>query len=172
MAVYFAYGSLETYLPLYLLSKGIPVYEIGLIFSIQVLSIALSQPIFGKLADRIDKRLEIIIGIFALGFAIGIIGFFSSLASLLILGIIFGLGLSFSTIAISTYLSEVARRDEIGASLGGLSSVMDVGNSLGPLVTGIIITYLSFAGGFAASLVIALIALLVFIISNRKCHYA
>jgi len=168
MAIYFAYGSLETYFPLYLSSLGIPAYEIGIIFSIQVFSIALSQPIFGRIADRIDKRIEIIVGLFILGITMGLVGFFSSITAFIGLGIIFGLGLSFSTIATSTYLSEVVKRERLGASLGGLSSVMDIGNSIGPFLTGIVVTYLSFIGGFATSFIVSLIAAFIFIFNNKK----
>ena len=167
MATYFAYGAFETYLPIYLTKFHIPVYQIGLIFSIQILSIALSKPIFGKLADKIDKRKQIMAGILLLGIAIGIIGFFQSILSVIILGIIFGLGLSFSTIATSTYVAEVTKKDKLGASLGGLSAIMDVGQTIGPLLTGIVITYFSYTMGFMLSLILALIAAIIFYFCNR-----
>jgi len=167
MATYFAYGAFETYLPLYLMKFNIPVYQIGLIFSIQILSIALSKPIFGKLADKIDKRKQIMGGILLLGIAMGIIGFFQPIISVIILGIIFGLGLSFSTIATSTYVAEVTKKDKLGASLGGLSAIMDVGQTIGPLLTGIIITYISYTAGFMLSLILAIISAIIFYLCNR-----
>jgi len=168
MATYFAYGAFETYLPLYLVKFNIPAYQIGLIFSVQILSIALSKPIFGKIADKVDKRKQIMAGILLLGIAIGIIGFFRSIISVIILGIIFGLGLSFSTIATSTYTAEVTKKDKLGASLGGLSAIMDVGQTIGPLLTGIVITYVSFKAGFMLSLILAIFAAIIFYIYNRK----
>jgi len=168
MATYFAYGAFETYLLIYLSQKGLPAYEIGLIFSVQILSIALSKPLFGKLADKIDKRFQILFGILTLGIAIGILGFFTSIIIEIILGIIFGLGLSFSTIATSTYIADITKKDKLGASLGGLSSVMDIGQSIGPFITGIIITYLSFKWGFLISLFVAIICAIIFISYNFK----
>ena len=168
MATYFAYGTFETYLPVYLSQHGVPAYQIGFIFSIQILSLALSKPLFGKIADKIDKRIQIIIGILTLGIAIGIIGFFSSIISAIVIGIIFSLGLSFSTIATSTYIAEVTKKDKLGASLGGLSGVMDIGQSIGPLITGIIITYFSFKAGFILSLIVSIIAALIFLRYNYK----
>ena len=168
MATYFAYGAFETYLPLYLTQFNIPVYQIGLIFSIQILSIALSKPLFGKLADKIDKRKQILGGILLLGIAMGVIGLFHSIISVLIIGIIFGLGLSFSTIATSTYAAEVTKKDKLGASFGGLSAIMDVGQTIGPLLTGIIITYFSFKLGFTLSLILAFISAVIFYICNRN----
>ncbi|VVB78206.1 Multidrug resistance protein MdtG [uncultured archaeon] len=168
MATYFSYGAFETYLPVYLSQNGVPAYKIGLIFSIQILSIAGSKPLFGKLADRIDKRIQIIFGILTLGIAIGIIGFFSTITSAIIIGIIFGLGLSFSTIATSTYIAEITDKDKLGASLGGLSSIMDIGQGVGPFITGIIITYFSFKQGFLISLIVAIISGVIFSIYNWK----
>jgi MFS family permease len=168
MATYFAYGAFETYLPLYLIRFNIPAYQIGLIFSIQILSIALSKPLFGKIADKIDKRKQIMGGILLLGIAMGVIGFFQSIISVIILGILFGLGLSFSTIATSTYVAEVTKEDKLGASLGGLSSIMDVGQTIGPLLTGIVITYFSFKSGFMLSLILAIVSAIIFYIYNRN----
>jgi MFS family permease len=168
MASYFSYGAFETYLPLYLALFKIPAYQIGLIFSAQILSIALSKPLFGKLADRIDKRKQIIAGALILGISIGILGFFQSIAALIILGIIFGLGLSLSTVATSTYVAEVTRQDKLGSSLGALSSIMDIGQTIGPFITGIIITYFSYKIGFILSLAVTIITVLMFYIYNRK----
>jgi MFS family permease len=168
MAIYFAYGAFETYLPLYLTQFNIPVYQIGLIFSVQILSIALSKPLFGKLADKIDKRKQILGGILLLGLAIGIMGFFQSITAAIILGIIFGLGLSFSTIATSTYIAEVTKQDKLGSSLGALSSIMDIGQTIGPFTTGIFITYFSFKMGFMLSLILVIITGIIFCTCNKK----
>lgn len=168
MATYFSYGAFETYLPIYLSQNNIPIYQIGIIFSLQILSIAISKPFFGKLSDKIDKRKQILFGILTLGIAIGILGFFQSIISAIVIGIIFGLGLSFSTIATSTYVAEITKKDKLGTSLGGLSSIMDIGQTIGPLLTGIIITYFSFKLGFISSLLLALITAGYFYIKNKS----
>jgi MFS family permease len=168
MATYFAYGALETYLPLYLTKLNIPAREIGLIFSVQILSIALSKPLFGKLADKIDKRKIILVGVLILGLAIGVLGYFQTIIAAVILGLIFGLGLSFSTVATSSYVAEVTEQDKLGASLGALSSIMDIGQTIGPFITGIVITYFSFTAGFSLSLVLAIITGLLFYVYNKR----
>jgi len=48
MATYFIYGVLEAYLPLLLVQKNISASQIGLLFSMQVISIALTKPFFGR----------------------------------------------------------------------------------------------------------------------------
>lgn len=166
MATYFAYGAFETYLPLYLIQLNISAQQIGLIFSVQILSIALSKPVFGKLADKIDKRKLILIGILILGLAIGTMGYFHEIMAAVILGLIFGLGLSFSTVTTSSYVAEVTDQEKLGSSLGALSSIMDIGQTIGPLITGIAITYFSFKIGFLLSLILTIITGFVFYIYN------
>lgn len=168
MAIYFAYGAFETYLPLYLVRLHIPTPQIGLIFSVQILSIALSKPLFGKLADQLDKRILILAGAIVLGLSIGLLGFSSSLAGAIGLGVIFGLGLSFSTVATSTYVAEVTHPDKLGSALGALSSIMDIGQTIGPFMTGIAITYLSYQVGFLLSFVMTTATGAMFYLVNRK----
>ena len=168
MAIYFAYGALETYLPLYLTRLNIPARQIGMIFSAQILSIALSKPLFGILADKIDKRRLILAGVLVLGLAIGILGFFQSMIAIVLLGLIFGLGLSFATVTTSAYVAEVAEQDKLGSSLGALSAIMDIGQTIGPFITGIVITYFSFKSGFGLSLILAMITGWIFYTNNRR----
>jgi MFS family permease len=168
MAIYFAYGAFETYLPLYLSQQNIPAQQIGLIFSVQILSIALSKPLFGKLADKVDKRILILAGAILLGFSIGVLGFFQSVTSAVILGLIFGLSLSFSTVTTTSYVAEVTDDAKLGSSLGALSSIMDIGQTVGPFVTGIAITWFSFRIGFLLSLILAIITGLIFYVCNWK----
>lgn len=168
MAIYFAYGAFETYLPLYLNQLNVSAKQIGLIFSVQILAIALSKPLFGKLADRIDKRKLILIGSLVIGFAIGTIGLFQSIPMAFILGILFGLGLSFATVATSSYVAEVSRPEKLGSSLGALSAIMDIGQTIGPFITGVAITYFSYKIGFLFSLVMVIAAGFIFYFYNQR----
>ncbi|MDD3006200.1 MAG: MFS transporter [Candidatus Pacebacteria bacterium] len=167
MAIYFAYGAFETYLPLYLTQLDISASEIGVIFSTQILAIALSKPLFGKLADRVDKRKQIMLGALLLGVSIGVLGFFQSVTAAIVLGLLFGLGLSFSTVATSTYAAEVTSPEKLGSSLGALSAIMDIGQTIGPFATGIAITYFSFRLGFALSFLLIVVTGLIFFVYNR-----
>ncbi len=168
MATYFAYGGFETYLPLYLQGKGLPSYQIGLVFSLQILAIALSKPLFGKLSDRIDRRMQVLAGIVILGASFAAIPLATGIAGATAIGTLFGLGLSFSTVATSTYVSDVAAQENLGASLGALSSIMDIGHSTGPLVIGIVIQAATMGAGFiAGSAVCAASAILFALLAFR-----
>ena len=155
MATYFAFGAFETFLPLVLLSRGMGAYEAGVLFAAQTLIIALTKPFFGRIADRVDKRVQIIAGLLILGCSVAAIPVASSFAAFLVVSSLLALGMSLSTVATSAYTADIAKKEQMGASMGALSSVMDIGHSAGPLVTGIIIAGSGYGYGFLASFLIA-----------------
>lgn len=157
MATYFAFGTFETFLPLFLASMGVDPYQTGIIFAVQVLLIAATKPVFGWIADRIDKRIQISVGLLLSGIAIAAIPLSSSFPHFIVISIGTGIGISLSTVATSAYVADIAKKEEIGASMGALSSTMDIGHSTGPFVTGMIITVAGFTAGFFASFVLALV---------------
>ncbi|MFZ3058817.1 MAG: MFS transporter [Candidatus Methanoperedens sp.] len=168
MATYFSFGTFETFLPLFLASRGVDPYQTGIIFAVQVLLIAATKPVFGWIADRIDKRIQICVGLLLSGIAIAAIPLSSSFPHFIVISIGTGLGISLSTVATSAYVADIAKMEEIGASMGALSSTMDIGHSMGPLVTGIIITVVGFTAGFFASFVLTLVITGVFVWSGLE----
>jgi len=168
MATYFAFGAFETFLPVYLVLLHYEAWQIGIIFAIQVLIIAATKPFFGRIADRADKRYQIIAGLLITGSSVAVVPFVTSFGTILAVSAAFGLGMSLSTVATSVYVADVARREQIGASMGALSSIMDIGHSAGPLVTGIIITVAGYTLGFFAGFVLALAVAGIFAVSVRN----
>jgi len=168
MATYFAFGAFETFLPLFLLSSRIDAYGIGIIFAVQVLIIAGTKPFFGKLADQCDKRPQIIAGLIILGGSVALIPFTTHFFEILFVSAVCGLGISLSTVATSAYVADLAKKEEIGASMGALSSTMDIGHAAGPACTGIIVMAAGYAYGFFASLVLTVAVAVVFAVSVRN----
>lgn len=162
MATYFTYGVLEAYLPIFLINKGVQPSKIGLIFSMQIILVAISKPFFGKLADRIDKRRQILGGATLMGIAVILTSlsfdFVTTAGSILI----YALGMSLSTIATGTYIAEQVDRDKQGSALGLLSSLMDVGQTFGPFLIGMIISVTSYNFGFGASAGVMIVTTLLF----------
>jgi DHA1 family multidrug resistance protein-like MFS transporter len=165
MATYFAFGCMETYLPLYLSGQGVPAWQIGLIFSLQIVSIALTKPLFGRLADTVDRRVQIMAGIVFLAVFIAAVPLFTATIATAAIGILFGLAMSVSTVATSTYVADVARKENLGASLGALSSIMDIGHSSGPFVAGVVITATTIGGGFLAAAGVCILSAILFAVS-------
>lgn len=165
MATYFIYGVLETYLPLLLIQKNIPAGKIGILFSVQVISIALTKPFFGRLADRIDKRIQILAGIIILIISTGLIPLLPNYYAIVIDVLFFGLGMSLSTVATSTYLAENVAKAELASSLGLLSAIMDIGQSFGPFLVGFIAALYSYRIGFYFSGLVAIISAVFFVLA-------
>lgn len=161
-ATYFAFGCMETYLPVLLSGKGVPAYQIGLIFSLQILAIALTKPLFGKLADTVDRRIQILFGIVFLAIFIAAVPVFGGTIEIAAIGVLFGLAMSVSTVATSTYVADVAKQENLGASLGALSSIMDIGHSSGPFIAGMVITATTMAGGFLAAGIVCVLSAALF----------
>jgi MFS family permease len=168
MATYFAFGAFETFLPLVLLLRGMGAYEAGILFAVQTISIALTKPFFGRIADQADKRLQIIAGLLLLGCSVAAIPFVSSFAAFLLVSCLLAIGMSLSTVATSAYIADSAAKEQMGASMGALSSVMDIGHSAGPLVTGIIIAGSGYGAGFLAGFLIVLVVCGFFALSVRE----
>jgi MFS family permease len=168
MATYFTFGAFETFLPLLLTTRGISPFLIGIIFAVQVMIIAGTKPFFGKLADRFDKRIQISAGLIILGGSVICIPFTTDFSLIILVSAVFGLGMSISTVATSAYVADVARKEQISASMGALSSTMDIGQTAGPLITGIIVMAAGYTYGFFASFLLTVAVAMVFAVSVQN----
>ncbi|OGO19811.1 MAG: hypothetical protein A2Z15_03850, partial [Chloroflexi bacterium RBG_16_50_11] len=142
---YFAFGSLETFLPIYLNEKlGYPAWKIGLLFTVQILSATLTKPVVGRLSDRYG-RVPMIAGGLALGgIATGVIILYPDYLTIAVLSAIFGLGLATVTASTSALVADLSRAQGRGGALGILSSIMDIGHSTGPMVAGVLVAAYSY----------------------------
>ncbi|MDD5338552.1 MAG: MFS transporter [Dehalococcoidales bacterium] len=146
---YFAFGSLETFLPVYLNEKlGYSAWEIGVLFTIQILSATLIKPIMGRLSDRYGRVIMISAGLLLGGATTATLILSSNYFVIALLIAIFGLGLATVTASTSALVADLSRAQGRGTALGILSSIMDIGHSTGPMVTGMLITAYSYQTTF------------------------
>ncbi len=158
MITYFCFGAFETFLPVYLLTKGIDAWLVGVIFGIQVLVLALTKPYFGKLADKGRLYLQMVVGMVLSGVAIGSVTLTIEITSLFFVSIVFGIGMSLTSVAANVCAANTADKNQLGASLGTLSSIMDIGHASGPFVSGLVITVFGFSVGFFLCLILSVTA--------------
>ena len=156
---YFSYGALETFLPLYaVFVVRLTTIEVGTIFLVQTLTTALSRPVMGRTSDRVGRRPMIALGLALSGASLALVSASGALvdvasaagtfALLLFVGVAYGLGLSVVTSSTSAYVSELAKAGSYGSALGVLSTIMDVGHSTGPMVTGLLVLGLGYQSAF------------------------
>ena len=161
-AILFAYGTFETFLPIYSIKIGLSAYEVGVFLSAQVITLALTKPILGRFSDRHGRKPQILAGALMGALCIGSLSIFKSFFPLLLLSILFGLSLSVVTSATSALVADFSRKETYGSAMGILGSIMDIGHTTGPLVSGIVAKYLGFTLSFINASVILTVVALVF----------
>jgi MFS family permease len=148
---YFAFGCLETFLPIYLNEKlGYPTWEIGLLFTAQVLTATLTKPVMGRLSDRFGRVPMIVSGLALGGLTTGLILLFSNYVLIMLFIALFGFGLATVTASTSALVADLSSAQGRGGAMGILSSIMDIGHSTGPMVTGALIGAYSYRIAFGA----------------------
>lgn len=159
-AILFAYGTFETFLPIYSIKIGLSAYEVGVFLSAQVITLALTKPILGRFSDRHGRKPQILAGALMGALCIESLSIFKSFFPLLLLSIFFGLSLSVVTSATSALVADFSRKETYGSAMGILGSIMDIGHTTGPLVSGIVAKYLGFTLSFInASVILTAVAL-------------
>jgi MFS transporter, DHA1 family, multidrug resistance protein len=165
----FAYGTFEIFLPLYALNIGITAYEIGILLSAQVITLALTKPMMGRFSDRHGRIPQILWGGIIGAVCIGSFSLFKSFLPLLGLSVLFGMSLSIVTSATSAFIADLSKKETHGSAMGILGSIMDIGHATGPLVSGIIATHFGFRKAFlGASMVLLTTVFLFLTVKKRK----
>jgi DHA1 family multidrug resistance protein-like MFS transporter len=167
-AQYFAFGFLEVYLPLRLADAGWRAVEIGPLFTIQILATTVTKPLMGRLTDRFG-RVALIAGGLVVGAAgVLLISLVNGYALLLASSALFGMGLAAVTAATAALVTDLARESSYGAAMGVLSSIMDVGQSAGPMLGGMVVGAWGYAPAFAGVAALLVVAALAFPAAIKK----
>ncbi|MEW5745202.1 MAG: MFS transporter [Nitrospirota bacterium] len=161
-AILFAYGTFETFLPLYAIQAGLSAYEVGLFLSAQVITLALTKPAMGRFSDKHGRKPQIVTGALIGSLCIGSLSLLRSFVPLLLLSVLFGLSLSIVTSATSAFIADLSRRETHGSAMGVLGSIMDIGHTTGPLVSGIVAVRFGLASSFTGAALVLAAATLVF----------
>ena len=127
-----------------------------------------ARPLIGRISDKIGRTKPIVVGIVAGCFLIGAIPFTTQFPLLLLLAIAYGV--SFATVLSSTspMVCDLVPATLVGASMGFLSTTMDIGQTLGPIVSGVIFaTNLRYTGMFLSLSILLVVSVAVFLLSKR-----
>jgi DHA1 family multidrug resistance protein-like MFS transporter len=148
---YFAFGALETFLPIYWSEQlGYPDWKIGLLLPAQILAATLTKPMMGRLSDRYGRVRMIVSGLILGGIAAGTMVLSFDYFVIMILMALFGLGLATVTASTAALVADLSPSPGRGGALGILSSIMDVGQASGPIVTGLLVSTYSYLVAFAS----------------------
>lgn len=147
-AQYLAFGAIEAFLALYAASLGIPPWQIGILLGAQLVSIVFAKPLMGRVSDRVGRRRVILPGLVLGAASILLLPAASGFAALTALSLSFGLGFATVTSSTAALVADLTRDGRFGASMGVLRTVMDVGQSTGPVITGAMIAVAGYASAF------------------------
>jgi MFS family permease len=138
----------------------------GVIFGINFLTSFLFQPIWGRLADRVGRKIMLLRSAFGMAIIICLMGLATSVWHLLFLRLLNGMVAGFNPAAISL-TSASTPREHIGFAMGSLQAAGVAGLIIGPLFGGLMAeAFGSFRPIFfmtGALLAIASVLMLVFV---------
>lgn len=156
---YYAYGTVEYFLAGYLPEVALLNEFLTGIIITSIIGVAIfARPYMGRVSDRVGRRVPIVLGSIISGLPLLAIPFVSDFWLILLLVIVYGFG--FATVIASTpaAICDLVPEGLVGASMGFLDTVMDVGQTLGPTLSGFFLTTSFQYRGLFPSLTVVLIS--------------
>jgi len=170
---FYTFGAVEYFLVGYLKDiVQLDSLSFGTIMGSQIVAVILTKPYMGRISDKVGRRIPIVVGSIVGGLPLLAIPFVTQFPVLLFLSIAYGLGFAMVTSSTPALVSELAPVSLAGTAIGFLSTIMDVGQFLGPIITGIVVaTTLTYVGSFSALTIVLLASCLIFVMSGTaKTH--
>ncbi len=168
---YYAYGAVEFFIVGYMIDMAkLTAFHSGVFLAVQVATLIVTRPVLGRFSDRKGRLLPIIFGSFISCLLLLAVPFTTQFSLLLLLAVGYGLGFAMVISSTSPLASELAPVGLLGSSMGFLATTMDVGQTLGPIVSGLILASVFGYIGFFASLSLVLAtSAAVFALSRHAC---
>jgi MFS family permease len=167
---YYVFGSVEFFLVGYLSDVvGLDLLAIGIITGSQIAMLVIVRPLIGRVSDKIGRTKPILAGIVACCILVGAIPYTTQFPILLLLAV--GYGAAFATVLSSTspLVCDLVPCGLVGASMGFLATMMDVGQTLGPIISGVIYaSSLRYTGMFWSLSLLLAVSIGVFLLSRRN----
>jgi DHA1 family multidrug resistance protein-like MFS transporter len=140
------------FLPYYVQELGISGVDrvalwAGLITSAQATTMALMAPVWGSLSDRHGRKIMVVRAMLGGSVVIGAMGFVGNVYQLVILRAIQGL-LTGTSSAVTTLVASSTPPQRRGYAIGLLQMALYLGNSVGPLVGGLVADSLGYRAAF------------------------
>ncbi len=159
---YFAYGIIEAYVILYADSLHFDAWIIGLLPAILILMLVVFKPLMGSFSDKVGRRSIIITGLLLGGVVSLMIPFITNYLWFILILCGFGIGMAMVISSTAAYVSDYSKKKDYGTAIGVLSTIMDIGQTIGPILSGYVLIALSFGGVFSMVGIVLLASALIF----------
>jgi len=149
-AQFLVFGAVEAFLALYAASVGIPAWQIGVILGVQLISVIVVKPVMGTLSDRWGRRTVIVPGLSLGVVSVALLPLADTVVPLSVLSLLFGVAFATVTSSTSALVADATQNGQFGASVGVLRTIMDVGQTIGPVLTGFLVGTWGYGVAFPA----------------------
>ena len=169
---YYAYGSAEFYLAGYL-PEIAHLNELltGIIITSIIAVAIFARPYLGRLSDKAGRRIPILVGCIVSSLPLLIVPFATDFWVLLLLVMIYGVGFAAVIASTSALISELVSKEFVGTSMGFIDTIMDVGQTAGPIISGLILsTSLRYTGLFFSLTFVLLLSTVTFALFGVTDH--
>jgi MFS family permease len=129
-------GSMFTFMPIFGVAIGLSVSLIGVLVSVNTLSITLFSPVAGLIADRFSRRTLAVLGISGFGLLILLIPFAGNFWQMLIILLAQGLVVSVYVSATNAIGVDEGRKYGMGSVMSVMFLGMGIGMGIGPIIAG------------------------------------
>jgi len=147
-AMYVGYGAFLGFLPIYARNVGLNLAEIAIVLGAQLIFAVVAKPISGTVSDRIGRIPVIVIGLLLCATALPLMFRSESLTAFILAAPLLGLGVGAVTPVTNALTADLASARGLGAAMGVFGTVMDIGESAGPMIAGFLIGGLGYAATF------------------------
>lgn len=146
-------------LPLYILKIGGSESEIGLIIGVFTISAVLLRPHLGREVDRRGRKNVLLAGLLVFLLSMLLYTYTTSVASLLLLRVLHGIGWGAATTAATTLIADIAPVYRRGEAMGVFGIAANVAMAIGPALSFMLLYAPGFADFQTLFLIAAVIAL-------------
>jgi MFS family permease len=135
---YLTMQGIETFFPLYASGLNLDSRSIGMILTIELTTTALFNPFMGKISDEIGRLPTIVLGTVIASLGLASLYILKTPILIVISIIVYATGIVGITTSIYPLASELVGKETYGSAIGAIETIRDVGQALGPILSGII----------------------------------
>ncbi len=168
---YYVYGAVEFFIVDYIVDASkLDTFAAGVFLTVQVTTLIVARPLLGRLSDKRGRVAPIVAGSVLSSLLLLTVPFTTQFPLLLLIAIGYGFGFALVISSTSPLVSELAPSGLLGSSMGFLATTMDVGQTLGPIVSGLILaTAFGYSGLFVSLSLVLLAVAAIFTLRRKKC---
>jgi MFS family permease len=165
---YYVFGAFDFYIAGYMINVlKYTTFGQGLVYSTVLVVAIFARPSMGRVSDRIGRRIPIILGCILSAVALATIPYITDFTTLIVLLVAYGFGFATVTASTSPLMCDIAPNETVGISMGFLNTTMDIGQTIGGFVSGLVFaSSLHYAGVFLVFAAVLLFGCAVFAFSG------